>query len=266
LAEKEEAALLGIYEQVFDHQSFTGRSGTFYKYEGLGCIYWHMVSKLVLAVSELLEHASESGADAATLTQLKRHYTELREGIGVHKTPAAYGAIPTDPYSHTPGFAGVQQPGMTGQVKEDLISRASEMGMAIEEGHLEFLTALVTESEFLGEQKTFHYFGVGGAEETISYGPNLSPVLRGIFCGHPSVREKTADRSWIRRIRKLAGFQNRSSARRGHKQPGSSRSSCSLAFYGLVREFLQLSSILPCAFVRFQSSRLPKTWRVRSLT
>ena len=35
-----------LYEEVFDHQSFTGRSGTFYKYEGLGCIYWHMVSKL----------------------------------------------------------------------------------------------------------------------------------------------------------------------------------------------------------------------------
>ena len=41
---------LALYEEVFDHQSFTGRSGTFYKYEGLGCIYWHMVSKLLLAV------------------------------------------------------------------------------------------------------------------------------------------------------------------------------------------------------------------------
>src|SRR5574344_2352377 len=46
----EVAAVLGLYEQLFDHQSFTGRSGTLYKYEGLGCIYWHMVSKWLLAV------------------------------------------------------------------------------------------------------------------------------------------------------------------------------------------------------------------------
>ena len=40
-AKKEERQILELYEKVFDHQSFTGRSGTFYKYEGLGCIYWH---------------------------------------------------------------------------------------------------------------------------------------------------------------------------------------------------------------------------------
>src|ERR1035441_6698279 len=38
-----------------------------------------------------------------------------------------------------------------------------------------------------------------------------------------------------------------------------SRSSCSVAFCGLVREFLQLSAILPYAFVRFQSVLLAKT-------
>ena len=41
-AEQEE--LLALYEKTFNHQSFTGRSGTFYAYEGLGSIYWHMVS------------------------------------------------------------------------------------------------------------------------------------------------------------------------------------------------------------------------------
>ena len=44
--------LKDLYEQVFHHHAFTGRSGTFYKYEGLGSIYWHMVSKLLLAVGE----------------------------------------------------------------------------------------------------------------------------------------------------------------------------------------------------------------------
>ena len=57
LAEREGQQILDLYEKVFDHQSFTGRSGTFYKYEGLGCIYWHMVSKLLLAVRETLEQS-----------------------------------------------------------------------------------------------------------------------------------------------------------------------------------------------------------------
>jgi hypothetical protein len=52
---------LATYEQVFDHQSFTGRSGTFYKYEGLGSIYWHMVSKLLLAVQEICIDEKGSG-------------------------------------------------------------------------------------------------------------------------------------------------------------------------------------------------------------
>ena len=44
--------LLTIFEEVFNHKAFTGRSGTFFGYEGLGSIYWHMVSKLLLAVQE----------------------------------------------------------------------------------------------------------------------------------------------------------------------------------------------------------------------
>jgi len=31
LADEENAHILALYEEVFDHQSFTGRSGTFYK-------------------------------------------------------------------------------------------------------------------------------------------------------------------------------------------------------------------------------------------
>jgi hypothetical protein len=36
---KEKRNIVDVYESVFDHQSFTGRSGTFYGYEGLGSIY-----------------------------------------------------------------------------------------------------------------------------------------------------------------------------------------------------------------------------------
>jgi hypothetical protein len=168
LAKKEEQQILGLYEKVFDHQSFTGRSGTFYKYEGLGCIYWHMVSKLLLAVREALEQAVASGADESILQQLRDHYNSVYDGLGVHKSPAVFGAIPTDPYSHTPAFAGAQQPGMTGQVKEDFIARMGEMGVYVENGELAFVPQLICRTEFLAESKTFHYWDVKGNPKTIN--------------------------------------------------------------------------------------------------
>ena len=165
LVEKETPKLLELYEQVFDHQSFTGRSGTFYKYEGLGCIYWHMVSKLLLAVDEVQKSAARG--DAATVARLKSHYHEIREGIGVHKSPAAYGAIPTDPYSHTPGFAGVQQPGMTGQVKEDFITRFSEMGVQVGGGCIAFQPWMVPQAEFLSQPAAFRFVDASGQFKTL---------------------------------------------------------------------------------------------------
>ena len=168
LAKKEEQQILGLYEKVFDHQSFTGRSGTFYKYEGLGCIYWHMVSKLLLAVREVLERAVASGADESILQQLRAHYNSVHDGLGVHKSPALFGAIPTDPYSHTPGFAGAQQPGMTGQVKEDFIARMSEMGVQVENGGLAFVPQLISRTEFLAECKKFHYWDIKGNQRTLN--------------------------------------------------------------------------------------------------
>ena len=147
--------LLALYERVFDHHSFTGRSGTFYKYEGLGCIYWHMVSKLRLAVQEVWHRAVRARAPEASLARLRAHYLHVREGVGVHKPPGLYGAIPTDPYSHTPGFAGAQQPGMTGQVKEDILCRQLELGLVIEDGRLGFQPALVIGDEFLAAPAPF---------------------------------------------------------------------------------------------------------------
>jgi hypothetical protein len=158
LPDEENGRILALYEEVFDHQSFTGRSGTFYKYEGLGCIYWHMVSKLLLAVQEVLNQAACAGGDPDLVERLINHYHEIRKGIGVHKSPELYGAIPTDPYSHTPGFAGAQQPGMTGQVKEDLISRFGEMGIAVENGRLCFHRYQVHRNEFLTEARLFQFY------------------------------------------------------------------------------------------------------------
>jgi hypothetical protein len=159
--------ILALYEEVFDHQSFTGRSGTFYKYEGLGCIYWHMVSKLLLAVQEVLNRAVCAGENTTQVERLVSHYRQIREGLGVHKPPEQYGAIPTDPYSHTPGFAGAQQPGMTGQVKEDILSRLGEMGVVVEGGRLGFRPPMVSRGEFLQEARCFHFYDVDGRERAL---------------------------------------------------------------------------------------------------
>ncbi|MBN1482579.1 hypothetical protein JXA70_20050 [candidate division KSB1 bacterium] len=167
LAEQEKQALLDLYEKMFDHQSFTGRSGTFYKYEGLGSIYWHMVSKLLYAVAEIYHQAVQSGADKAVLTRLADHYFNIREGIGVHKSPEQYGAFPTDPYSHTPGFAGAQQPGMTGQVKEDILSRYLELGCVVADGVVFFSGELLKKADFTAKAELFRYYDVFGEQQEI---------------------------------------------------------------------------------------------------
>ena len=134
---------LAVYEQVFDHQSFTGRSGTFYKYEGLGSVYWHMVSKLLLAVQETCIKAKGSEHHQP----LQACYYDIRKGIGAYKGVEEQGAFPTDPYSHTPAMMGAQQPGLTGQVKEDFIARLFELGVRINNGCLGFDPFLSTEND-----------------------------------------------------------------------------------------------------------------------
>jgi len=167
LVEKERDLLLEIYERQFDHQSFTGRSGTFYGYEGLGSIYWHMVSKLLLVVCETYYRADETGASPGILGRLAAHYYEIRAGIGLNKGPDVYGAFPTDPYSHTPGNRGAQQPGMTGQVKEDIIARWGELGIMVRQGAIRFHPILLRREEFLSEASEFVCLDVHGERNNI---------------------------------------------------------------------------------------------------
>ena len=159
--------VLQLFEDVFNHKAFTGRSGTFFGYEGLGSIYWHMVSKLQLAVQECCIMAIEQGTDEVTRQGLLAHYYEINEGIGVHKPPSLYGAFPTDPYSHTPHGKGAQQPGMTGQVKEDILSRYGELGVCIREGKLSFEPFLLRRSEFLQESASLSYVDVLGSDQSL---------------------------------------------------------------------------------------------------
>ncbi|WP_420573711.1 hypothetical protein [Kordia sp.] len=160
LVESESSHVLETFEEVFNHKAFTGRSGTFYGYEGLGSIYWHMVSKLQLAVLECCLKAIREKQSDEIVGRLLEHYYEINEGIGVHKSPSLYGAFPTDPYSHTPAGKGAQQPGMTGQVKEDILSRFGELGVFVEEGKLFFDPCMLRKDEFLLKNNTFKYINI----------------------------------------------------------------------------------------------------------
>ena len=167
LVKKDEEFLLQTFEDIFDHKSFTGRSGTFFGYEGLGSIYWHMVSKLLLAVQENCLRAVNQNEDAVIVGRLFDHYYEINAGIGVHKSPELYGAFPTDPYSHTPATKGAQQPGMTGQVKEDILSRFGELGVSVVAGKIVFKPSMLQEKEFLNNQKIFRFTDVNKIEQEL---------------------------------------------------------------------------------------------------
>ncbi len=141
-------AMIGeVYEVVFEHDSFTGRSGSMYGYEGIGSIYWHMVAKLLLAVQENYWASIDAGESEDVVSRLTAAYRQIRVGLGFQKDPVLFGAIPTDCYSHTPGHAGAQQPGMTGQVKEEVLTRFGELGVRVIDGCVRLSPGLLPPEE-----------------------------------------------------------------------------------------------------------------------
>lgn len=188
LVEKEYDDYLEVFERMFDHKSFTGRSGTFFGFEGLGSIYWHMVSKLLLAVQECIWNATEEEKVSPEMHRMVDHYYEIRAGIGINKSPALYGSFPTDPYSHTPGNKGAQQPGMTGQVKEDVLNRWAELGVRVDDGQVTFSPLFLNPEEYLSTEEQFEYFDVLGKQQTI---PVQSGQLAFTYCQVPVVYKKS---------------------------------------------------------------------------
>jgi hypothetical protein len=163
LVEAESEKIRVLFEETFHHNEFTGRSGTFFAYEGLGSIYWHMVSKLLLAAQETALRYKKDASGGS----LVERYTDIRRGLGFKKTPDAYGAFPTDPYSHTPKGRGAKQPGMTGMVKETILARQAELGFTVENGSLVFDRLLLDPQEFLSAQSVFSYLDVHGRQQQI---------------------------------------------------------------------------------------------------
>ena len=198
LAKKEEQLLLNIFEEVFDHKAFTGRSGTFFGYEGLGSIYWHMVSKLYLAVEEVCKRAATAKADTNIQQKLAKHFDEIGEGIGIHKSPEVYGAFPTDPYSHTPSHRGAQQPGMTGQVKEDILVRIGELGLEVENGVLNFNPTLLKAEEFTKNEQTLKLVSLNKEK----YELNIPENALAFTCCQVPVIYRTAESETVEVIHK----------------------------------------------------------------
>jgi hypothetical protein len=184
------APLQALYEVVFNHQAFTGRSGGMFGFEGLGCIYWHMVSKLLLAVQENFFDALERGDDSLTCQRLGNLYYRVRRGLGFNKSPSEYGAFPTDPYSHTPKHSGAQQPGMTGSVKEEILSRFGELGIRVSNGKIHFQPALLRAREFASATSTLRYLDVSGNWQVTSI---PSKGLAFTWCQVPIVYELRDD-------------------------------------------------------------------------
>ena len=89
-------------------------------------------------------------------------YYRVRKGIGFNKSPIEYGAFPMDPYSHTPLHSGAQQPGMTGQVKEEIIARFGELGVRVHNGCVAFDPGLLRAREFVAEARPFRFLDVKG--------------------------------------------------------------------------------------------------------
>ncbi len=144
-------ALLNEFENLFSHKKFNGRSEVMYKFEGIGCVYWHQNAKLALAVLESVQR--EKAINEANAANLYKSYRELMSGFIYRKSPSECLAIPVEPYSHT-SFAGKsEQPGMTGQVKESVIIRRIELGVTVDNGEISFDNWFVADSEYNAEGK-----------------------------------------------------------------------------------------------------------------
>jgi len=182
LVDQEADAVLALFEQVFNHAAFTGRSSTFFAYEGMGSIYWHMVSKLLLAVQEMYFRALD--LDDASAPAIADIYFDIRRGLGYKTSPDVYGAFPTDPYSHTPSGGGAKQPGMTGQVKEEILTRFGELGIFVDAGVITFYPNLLCMEEMTASSSIFRYIDISGARREIELSPGS---LAFTFCQVPIV-------------------------------------------------------------------------------
>ena len=87
-------------------------------------------------------------------------YYRVRLGLSFNKSAELYGAVPLDPSSHPTGHSGAHPPGMTGQVKEEILTRLGELGVSVRFGILWFEPVLLRQSEFLSSPATWEYIDI----------------------------------------------------------------------------------------------------------
>ncbi len=137
--------LIDEYEKIFAHKKFNGRSEVMYKFEGIGCVYWHQNAKFTLAILETALKACQNGENIAEIYKV---YNNLMQGFIYRKSPIECGAIPIEPYSHTSFSGKSEQPGMTGQVKESILMRRIELGVTVSDGEILFYSEFLKPEEF----------------------------------------------------------------------------------------------------------------------
>lgn len=165
-----------------------------YAYEGIGSIYWHMVTKLLLTVQESTVAAVAAGASPPTVERLRAGYWRIRAGLGHNKPAREFGAVPIDPYSHTPAHAGAQQPGMTGAVKEEILARPLELGLRVDDGEIVFDPLFLRADELLVRPRRWTPLSVAGERVVVELDASSCgftfcqvPVVVGTTAGEPVV-------------------------------------------------------------------------------
>ena len=66
----------------------------------------------------------------------------------------------------------MQQPGMTGQVKEDVISRFYELGFYVNDGKIIFEPTVLRKNEFIDEEKSFKFVNLDNEITYMDLGKN----------------------------------------------------------------------------------------------
>ena len=161
------ADALEIYEEVFQHRLYTGRSSSMHAFEGIGSVYWHMVAKLLVALQRTMQRFSGDSRSSTEMAALVNLYRVIRSGMGPKKSAADWGAIPTDPYSHSPSHSGAQQPGMTGFAKEEVLARPFELGLRVDAGVISLDPTLVHPGEMDREARIVRFRNVSGVIEDV---------------------------------------------------------------------------------------------------
>lgn len=144
-----------LFEKVFPHKAFTGRSGTFMPLRGLGSIYWHMVSKLLLAVRNAAFRLSPKTLPRLSPAGSSTIITKSKPASASTNHPPS-ALFPPTPIP-TPGHRGAQQPGgsRTGERGYPLPLRRTR-GLR-RRGPTLFLSAPAPQEEFLTEPRAFYY-------------------------------------------------------------------------------------------------------------